>query len=120
MNFKPTALGSRSDAQTIQHALERPVCQGAPIGRLTSSGLSKARPRQEPELRLPPGKIHTPTMTLKNAALLALIGTILTTALLVGVFVANVVNVLRGVDAPVALFPSLIYAFGCLSLSVFI
>jgi hypothetical protein len=59
-------------------------------------------------------------MTLKNAALLALIGTILMTALLVWVFVSNVVNVLRGVDAPVVLFSSLIYAFGCLSLTVFI
>jgi len=59
-------------------------------------------------------------MTLKNAALLALIGTILTTALLVWAFVANVVNVLRGVDAPALLFSSLIYAFGSLSLTVFI
>jgi hypothetical protein len=71
-------------------------------------------------LRLPPGNVHTPTMTLKNAALLALIGTILMTALLVWVFVANVVNVLRGVDAPAVLFSSLIYAFGSLSLTVFL
>jgi hypothetical protein len=59
-------------------------------------------------------------MTLKNAALLALIGTTLMTALLLWVFVSNVVNVLRGVDAPVVLFSSLIYAFGSLSLTVFI
>ena len=37
-----------------------------------------------------------PAMTLKNAALLALIGTILITALLVWDFVFNVLNVLRG------------------------
>ena len=40
-------------------------------------------------------------MTLKNAALLALIWTILMTALLLGAFVSNAVYVLRGVDAPV-------------------
>jgi hypothetical protein len=58
-------------------------------------------------------------MTLKNAALLALIGTILMTALLVWVFVSNLVNVLRGVDAPVVLLSSFIYAFGCFTLMVF-
>ena len=58
-------------------------------------------------------------MTLKNAALLALIGTILMTALLVWTFVSNVLNVLRGVEAPVVLFHSLIFAFGCCSVMVF-
>jgi hypothetical protein len=51
-------------------------------------------------LRLATGKVHTPTMTLKNAALLALVGTILMTALLVWTFVSNAVNILRGVEAP--------------------
>jgi hypothetical protein len=37
-------------------------------------------------------------MTLKNAALLALIATVLVTALLLWAFVSNVVNVLRGVN----------------------
>jgi hypothetical protein len=58
-------------------------------------------------------------MTLKNAALLALIGTIVMTLLLVWNFVFNVVNVLRGVEAPVVLFSSLIYAFGAFSVMVF-
>ena len=60
-------------------------------------------------------------MTLKNAALLALVGTmtILMTALLLWTFVSNMINVLRGVDAPVVLFASSIYAFGCLTLMVF-
>jgi hypothetical protein len=52
-------------------------------------------------------------MTLKNAALLALVGTVLMTALLLWAFVSNMINVLRGVDAPVVLFASFIYAFGC-------
>ena len=58
-------------------------------------------------------------MTLKGAALLAFIGTLLITALLTGTLVLNVVNVLRGVEAPVVLFSSLIYAFGSFTLAVF-
>lgn len=58
-------------------------------------------------------------MTLKNAALLALIGTILMTALLVWDFVFTVLNILRGVVPPVILFRSFIYALGCFSVMVF-
>ena len=58
-------------------------------------------------------------MTLKNAALLALIGTILITVLLVWRFVDNFLNVLRGLVPAVTLFSSLIYAFACLSVAVF-
>jgi hypothetical protein len=59
-------------------------------------------------------------MTLKNAALLALVGTIVMTVLLAWNFVSNVLNVLRGVEAPVVLFASFIYAFGCFSVMVFV
>jgi hypothetical protein len=52
-------------------------------------------------------------------ALLALVGTILMTALLVWNFVSNVVNVLRGVNAPAVPFSSFIYAFGCFSVAAF-
>ena len=65
------------------------------------------------------GNVHTPTMTLKNAALLALIGTILMTALLVWTFVFNFLNLLRGLVPAVTLFSSFIYAFGCFSVMVF-
>jgi hypothetical protein len=58
-------------------------------------------------------------MTLKTAALLALVGTILMTALLVWNFVSTVLNVLRSVEAPVVLFSSFIYAFGCFAVMVF-
>jgi hypothetical protein len=58
-------------------------------------------------------------MTLKNAALLALIGTILATVLLVGTFVFNVLNVLRGLAPPAMLFPCFTYAFACFSVAVF-
>jgi hypothetical protein len=63
--------------------------------------------------------VHTPTMTLKNAALLALVGTILMTALLVWNFVFTLLNVLRDLVPAVSLFSSLIYAFGSLTVMVF-
>jgi hypothetical protein len=65
------------------------------------------------------GSVHTPTMTLKNAALLALIGTILMTALLVWSFVLTFLNVLRDLVPAVTLFQSFIYAFGCFTVAVF-
>jgi hypothetical protein len=75
----------------------------------------------EKALRLRPdtGSVHTATMTLKNTALLALIGTILMTALLVWTFVFNFLNLLRGLVPAVTLFSSFIYAFGCFSVMVF-
>ena len=65
------------------------------------------------------GNVHTPIMTLKNAALLALVGTILMTALLVWQFVFNFLNLLRGLVPAVSLFSSFIYAFGAFSVMVF-
>ncbi len=65
------------------------------------------------------GNVHTPTMTLKNAALLALIGTILMTVLLVWNFVFTFLNVLRDLVPAVTLFQSFIYAFGCFSVALF-
>ena len=58
-------------------------------------------------------------MTLKNAALLALIGTTLATVLLAWDFIVTVLNVARGLVPAVMLFSSLIYAFGALSVAVF-
>ena len=58
-------------------------------------------------------------MTLKSAALLAFVGTMVMTVLLVWNFVSTFLNVLRDVEAPVLLFSSFIYAFGCLSVMVF-
>jgi len=63
--------------------------------------------------------VHTPTMTLKNAALLALVGTILMTVLLVWNFVFTLINVLRDLVPAVTLFQSFIYAFGSFSVMVF-
>ena len=58
-------------------------------------------------------------MTLKNAALLALIGTILMTVLLVWTCVFNFLNLLRGLVPAVMVFESFIYAFGCFSVMAF-
>jgi hypothetical protein len=74
---------------------------------------------REPGVAADTGNVHTPTMTLKNAALLALIGTILMTALLVWTFVFNFLNLLRGLVPAVTLFSSFIYVFGCFSVMVF-
>jgi len=73
----------------------------------------------EPELRLTLASVHTPTMALKNAALLAFVGTIVMTALLAWNFVFTFLNVLRGLVPAASLFSSFIYAFGCFSVMVF-
>src|ERR1019366_6645534 len=83
------------------------------VARRLSSPKARARVADDT------GSVHTPTMTLKNAALLALIGTVLMTALLVWNFVFNLLNLLRGLVPAVTLFSSFIYAFGCFSVMVF-
>jgi hypothetical protein len=63
--------------------------------------------------------LHTSSMSLKNAATVALVGTLLTAALLVWRFVFDVVNVVRGLIPAADLFSSLLYAFAAVSLAVF-
>ncbi len=63
--------------------------------------------------------VHTPTMTIRNATLLSLIGTVLMTVLLIWAFVSNILNAMRGLVPGVRLFSSFIYAFGCFSVAVF-
>ena len=58
-------------------------------------------------------------MMLKNAALLALIGTILVTALLVWDLIFSALSVMRGLAPPVILLSSLIYTFGAFGVAVF-
>ena len=65
------------------------------------------------------GSIHTPTMSLKNAALLALIGTILLTVLVVAHFISTVLGVMRDVIPAMALLTSLVHLFASLSVLVF-
>ncbi len=108
--------GTTRVAQTLRKHTN--CLRRAPSAKRVTSSLSKPR-WKEPELRLNASSVHTPTMTLKNAALLALIGTILMTALLVWTFVFNFLNLLRGLVPAVTLFSSFIYAFGCFSVMVF-
>jgi len=58
-------------------------------------------------------------MTLKNAAMLALVGTVLVTAILVFDLIRNVLSIAQGLIPAVTLFSSLIYAFGALSVALF-
>ena len=58
-------------------------------------------------------------MTLKNAALLALIGTGFVTALLVFEFIFNVLNALRGLVPAATIFSSFVYALAALSVTIF-
>ena len=64
-------------------------------------------------------RIHTPTMSLKNAALLALIGTILLTVLVLAHFITTLFGVMRDVIPAVALLTSLVHLFASLSVLVF-
>ena len=58
-------------------------------------------------------------MTLKNAALLALVGVILATTVLVAGFIGDVFALVRGLIPATRLLTSLIYAFTGLSMVVF-
>jgi hypothetical protein len=58
-------------------------------------------------------------MNLKNAALLALIGTLLLTILLVAGLISDVLNVMRGLIPATRMLSSLIYAFAALAVTVF-
>jgi len=62
---------------------------------------------------------HTPTMNIKNAAFLALIGMVLLTILLVAGSISDVLNVVGGLVPATTLLKSFIYAFAGLSASVF-
>ena len=59
-------------------------------------------------------------MTLKSAALLALVGMILITILMVVDLAVSITGVMGGVVPPVVLLKSLIYAFASLGLVVFL
>jgi hypothetical protein len=58
-------------------------------------------------------------MSLKNAALLALIGMLLLTILLVAGSISDVLNVIRGLIPLTKLLSSLIHSFAALTVTVF-
>ena len=59
-------------------------------------------------------------MNLKNAAFLALVGSVMLTVLLIASFVFDLLNVLRGLVPPMRLAVSFIYAFAGLSAALFL
>lgn len=61
----------------------------------------------------------TPCMTLKNAALFALIGMLLLTVLVSVDLIRSVSNVLGGLIPAVVLFRSILYALASFSVTVF-
>lgn len=63
--------------------------------------------------------IHNPTMSLKNAALLALIGTILLTVLLVVSFIFTLLGVMRDVVPAMTLLTSLVHVVASVTVMVF-
>jgi hypothetical protein len=58
-------------------------------------------------------------MSLKNAALLALIGTILLTVLIVVSFISTLLGVMRGVIPAMTLLTSLVHVFTSVTVLVF-
>jgi hypothetical protein len=58
-------------------------------------------------------------MTLKNAALMALVGTVLLTILLVAGLIISMTGLLRGVVPPIQTLSALIRAFAAVTLAVF-
>jgi hypothetical protein len=58
-------------------------------------------------------------MSLKNAAFLALIGTVLTTILLLYDLISAILNVMNGLVPAMTIFPLLIYSFASLTAAVF-
>ena len=63
--------------------------------------------------------VHTSIMALKNAALFALIGTLLLTILLVAGLILDVHNVARGLIPATKMLSSLIHAFAAVAVTVF-
>ena len=65
------------------------------------------------------GSVHTAAMTLKNAALLALIGTLLLTIFVVVDFIHTLSGILNDVIPIMALPRSLVYLLASISVTVF-
>jgi hypothetical protein len=62
---------------------------------------------------------HTQTMSVKNAALLAMLGTAVLTILLLWKLVNNLLALMRGLIPATVFFSSLIFAFAAVTVVVF-
>ena len=86
---------------------------------ISSNHLDLVRAGGRPTLAPNAGSIHTAAMSLKNAAFLALIGTLLLTIVLTVDFIKTVSGVLNDVVAAMELLRSLVYLLASLSMTVF-
>lgn len=75
--------------------------------------------RGKPSLAARGASGHTPSMTLKNASLWALIGTLLLAILLVGDLVIDLLSIMRGLIAMMVLLAAFIRAFAAVTVAVF-
>jgi hypothetical protein len=66
-----------------------------------------------------PWSVHTSSMTLKNAALFALIGMLLLTILLLVGSITPVLNLAQGLIPLTTMLSSLIHSFAALAVTVF-
>ena len=62
---------------------------------------------------------HTPSMSLKNAALLALVGMLLVTILVVAGFIYDLLNVSQGLIPVTKVLSSLLYSLAALTVTLF-
>jgi hypothetical protein len=103
--------------QSCDRSCERRRLRGSNSASLAKNVLARCPrspvPKLDPKLRSDTASGHTPTMTLKDAALLALIGTILMTVLFVWTFVLACLNVLRDLIPVVTVFSSFMHARVC-------
>jgi hypothetical protein len=79
-----------------------------PVWRVISHGL-----------RLAVGVLILQNMTLKNAALFALVGMLLLTVLVVAGFISDVLNVSQGLIPMTKVLSSLVYSLAALSVTLF-
>jgi hypothetical protein len=84
------------------------------MAALTSAGLFTTEHQQRD------WSAYTPVMALKNAALLALVGVILATIVLVAGFIGDAFAVVRGLTPAMGLLTSFVYAFAGLGMAVFL
>jgi hypothetical protein len=88
----------------------------APAAQMMSPGSTPARVQKT---TISDDRRHTAAMTLKNAATLALIGTLLLTVLLAMDFLNSVLAVTRGLIPAMAILRSLIYFVASLTATMF-
>jgi hypothetical protein len=107
-------LPRRLDQSAIRNSRRQSVGSGFALNELLSGcgGLRSLLAKSD-------RRFHTPTMSLKNAALLALIGTSLLMLLVLVHFISTVLAIMHGLVPVMALLASMIRLFACFTVWVF-